>query len=548
MKKLLSFFLILSFTVVLFGQQVQKNYVLMEVFTSTGCYYCPGAELGADDLLENGQDVAVLAYHHNSFGDTLYIPAGLSRINYYGYVGTPDVYFNGDTSTNVVGGDHTESLYSYYLPIYNNMSDDLTSFTCDATLSSNNDIDYTVSINTNKVSDYTGTNIKLFAVLTESDIPYTWQGITGVNHLVRGVYPGSNGIALDFSSQNNLTNEISFSLKSHWVLENMELVVFVQNMTTKEILQTNKYSLLVTYAENNVMLQKISDPTEGEVVCEGLMYPTILFKNKGSETLTSCKFESKINDIVIDTYQWNGSLASNEQAEISLDLLEFDILNENELVITAIEPNNVEDDDISNNMATSNFVKSDETTTRIILDMFTGTSGFTLKYKLYDGLGNELYYSGNLSSNQPVKDTFDIEIGGCYYFELYDSQDDGFNTTNGYCRLLDDRNGPVILEVLGNFGSVFGYTFQPTNLAPISDFKNTEINIYPNPASTDLHITFEKSGDYNLDLFSADGKKVISTVVSNGTKSEMKIENLTKGIYYLSVSGDINLSEKIIIE
>ena len=44
---------------------VEKVNTLFEIFTGTWCGFCPGAAMGADDLVNNGDNVAVIEYHIN---------------------------------------------------------------------------------------------------------------------------------------------------------------------------------------------------------------------------------------------------------------------------------------------------------------------------------------------------------------------------------------------------------------------------------------------------------------------------------------------------
>ncbi len=69
-KTLLALSLIIA-TFILFGQQVERDKVLLEIGTGTWCTYCPGAAMGADDLIANGHPVAVIEYHNgDNFANT----------------------------------------------------------------------------------------------------------------------------------------------------------------------------------------------------------------------------------------------------------------------------------------------------------------------------------------------------------------------------------------------------------------------------------------------------------------------------------------------
>lgn len=67
--------------------------VLVEIGTGTWCGYCPGAALGADELVANGKEVAVIEYHA---GDSYQISAGADRINFYGITAFPTSVFDGN--------------------------------------------------------------------------------------------------------------------------------------------------------------------------------------------------------------------------------------------------------------------------------------------------------------------------------------------------------------------------------------------------------------------------------------------------------------------
>ncbi len=41
-----------------------REMVVLEIGTGTWCTYCPGSQMGADDLVINGCSVAVVEYHN----------------------------------------------------------------------------------------------------------------------------------------------------------------------------------------------------------------------------------------------------------------------------------------------------------------------------------------------------------------------------------------------------------------------------------------------------------------------------------------------------
>jgi len=90
--------------------------------------------------------------------------------------------------------------------------------------------------------------IALLAVLTESHVPESWQNLDELNFVERGIYGGADGTLLDLSDQMD-TQVIDIPLDESWVMDNSELVVFVQNLATTEIYNGNKIELLMVSTE-----------------------------------------------------------------------------------------------------------------------------------------------------------------------------------------------------------------------------------------------------------------------------------------------------------
>ncbi|MBC8214886.1 MAG: Omp28-related outer membrane protein [Candidatus Marinimicrobia bacterium] len=231
---------ILSFS---FSEQVEREMVILEIATGTWCSSCPGAALGAEDLVDNGKDVAVIEYHN---GDSFTNSYANSRLNYYGVEYLPTSVFDG---TNFIEGGGTSSIYSTYLPYYNNRKATNSSFTLDVS-GSNSGLNYDVTVTAAKVHTYSNNNLKLHLVVTESDISYNWQGLNHLSFVERTMVPNQNGTSISFSGSDVQTVNLSFSVSQSWVQNNMEVVVFIQDANTKEILQGMKVPL--TEIENSV--------------------------------------------------------------------------------------------------------------------------------------------------------------------------------------------------------------------------------------------------------------------------------------------------------
>ncbi len=543
MKKVFLFFLGLILSLLTFGQQVAKNYVVVETCTEDGCGYCPYAQGGLQYLMDNGYNVIPLHYHYSGSVGNSY---GNARMNYYNISGFPTSYFNGGNEQ--VGG--YSGTNSDYVTAYNQEISKMSSFKCNVLSTfTSNEIDYTVKIRVEKVADYSGT-VKLITAVTENQAPHNWEGLTYVNYLQRTMVPDNNGTALSMNTGDVDTIELNFSINAAWNTDSLFFVAFVQNMGNKEVLQADRKSMSVPAGTNNVILQTIADPNDGDVICETAIYPTITFKNKGTDTLKSCDFIVKINDDILDTVHWTGSMIFSEQKELTLDLVSYNQQDTNTLVVTAVNPNGVVDDYPDNNVASIDFFKSDETSTRIFLSMNTGQwGGSEISYALFDENGVKIDSNVSYSDFQDVVDTFNLDLNKCYYFELYDSYGNGFNNNTGYLKLTDKNSGLVLLNVEGDFGHEADFSFRPVEVAGIDDLTNIGVNIYPIPASNFINIDLKDVGNYSITIFDIDGKVVSRSKMNNAKTTNIDVQNLISGVYFIQISGSkLNVSQKIIIK
>ena len=64
MKKIFTLCLLAGIATIAAAQIVPRDKVILEIGTGTWCTYCPGAAMGADDLLEQGYPVGVVENHN----------------------------------------------------------------------------------------------------------------------------------------------------------------------------------------------------------------------------------------------------------------------------------------------------------------------------------------------------------------------------------------------------------------------------------------------------------------------------------------------------
>lgn len=227
MKQLFTLLFLCS-SIALFSQQVDRQKVVVEVGTGTWCPSCPAVVSIHHDFVELGLDIAFVEYHNS---DPFTNPASIIRENYYDFPWFPTTYYD----SNHIGYDDW-ATYSVHLQFYEDRMNTLSSFIASIDADVAEDVLSGV-VSLDKVAEYNGENLVLHVIVTESDIPFNWQGLTELDHVERAMFPDGNGTAIDFSSSDQLEIDFSFDLDPTWVKENCEITYFIQDNDTKEILQ-----------------------------------------------------------------------------------------------------------------------------------------------------------------------------------------------------------------------------------------------------------------------------------------------------------------------
>jgi hypothetical protein len=206
--------------------------------------------LGADLLhQEFPESLAIIEWHN---GDEFATDWSNARISFYGVTGFPTAEFDGILE--VVGG-YQPSSYEYYVPPFTERINTPSNFNIDLDIEATDGTDYTLTSTFEILEGTNSENLKALIVLTETDV--TAIGAENQNFVARQVYPDINGTTLDFSSQTVHTLSTTITLEDGYVLENCEVVVFIQNMDTKEIYQGT--SIMVNNAYVGIEDEKVME-------------------------------------------------------------------------------------------------------------------------------------------------------------------------------------------------------------------------------------------------------------------------------------------------
>jgi hypothetical protein len=270
-----------------------KQEVLLEIGTGTWCTYCPGAAMGADDLVENGCNVAVVENHN---GDSYAYTASNTRNSYYGITGYPTAVFDGIKK--LVGGDHNNSLYPSYLPLYESQYAIKTAFgvTISDGIRTGNDYSLTVKVDRYGETPFSTSNLVLHLALTQSHIMVNWQGQNHLEFVSRAMVPSAAGTPINLQTATQVTVPLTFSYNPAWggdLDTDYELVAWVQDLTTKEVVDAHKVdlqSILVGIKDpgsSMALLKVYPNPVKDILTVEAPQAGTLsVFSTGGQELLT----------------------------------------------------------------------------------------------------------------------------------------------------------------------------------------------------------------------------------------------------------------------
>lgn len=502
--------------------------------------------MGASDLIANGKQVAVIDYHT---GDDYENSYALSRLSYYGLTGTPTAWFDGGLP--VVGGNHTTSMYGTYLTKYNQRINVLSSFTIDIEGSNSGMIDYELNITIEKVASSTATNMVMHVVVTENDIQENWQGMTELNHVERVMIPNQSGTTLDFSGGDIIELTKTFSMNPDWVVENSEVIVFIQNLANKEVLQASMRSL-TDFGTTNNYDAAILNAVVPQSVCLENFAPKIKIANYGLDDLTSLDISMQMNGGTAVTYGWSGNLAFLESEIVQLPEINFTIQPSNTFTITCDNPNGQPDQFPSNNTKVIQVDEALNVTSPVSLALKLDENPGETTWEVLNSLGETMYSGGPYSTpNQFIVQSFVLTDPDCYTFIIYDAGGDGLTGTGIY--KLAYQGSTIFAE-----GAEFGFEDQVEFGIGLTGIETNPLcksfDIYPNPVNQQTTVSFEllQTQTVEFRLFNSLG----SVVYQSGSKEYsagkhnfiLEVAGLSSGIYYLEADlGSNSYRQKLVI-
>jgi len=519
------------------AQQIQRDKVLIEITTGTWCSACPAAANGADEMIANGHDVAIIENHG---GDSYENSASGARNSYYGVQYYPTTFFDGG-SEYVGGGGASSSNYSTYLTRYNQKISVPTSFSIDIEGSSSGLIDYNVDVTIEMVDPYTGSDLRLFCAVTESEIPHSWYGMSHLNLVNRMMIPSANGIPLDFSGGNTMHHNYNFSLDPSWDAQHCELVIFIQDYTNKEVHNASKREMLEfgNVNDNDISMTDMSNlPDE---ICAGMLTPVVELRNHGNENLTSLTLKCEVNGTELSSYDWTGDIAFLESTSVELPTVSFSANETNTVKVYAENPNGTQDQFPINDTISMDVSQPEATVpTSVGLMIMLDENPEETTWELMDDMGTVLYSGGPYSNaGGVIQESFEIDDMSCYQFYFYDA---GGNGLNGKFFALIHSGGTLILRGMDDFGYSMATDFTTDSGVGVEEIAlETDAKVYPNPFSnfTNVVLNTNMLSHIRINMYNILGELVYQSDEGMYEAGEQTLrisgEGLENGIYFIQI-------------
>jgi len=463
-----------------------KRLVLLEEFTNTGCSPCAKFAPYLDAALrERIADVVAVKYHFNfpSANDPYYLnePADIqARASYYGVTGVPTVIYNGEEKTNNANAINTYIDEAMTAERVINL--DVKASLTDHKLS--------VSTTVKPLTTVSSSDLRVFVAVVEEwkvfDKAFS-NGEKEFYYVMQKLLPDGNGYALG----SKLTTDKPIRFDTQWGVihfydeSQLGLVVFVQDMDTKKVLET----VYVPYPTGSDDAAKVLDVMDTpNYICTPNFTSNVAIRCTGKNGLRSAIINVGINGSVQQTL-WSGNLGYLDCDTVATpDFTNFSFdadttVNDVEVWLSDINGTAEQSPKWKVKMHNSAQAKN-----AVRLSVMTDRKPEETTWKLFNSAGDVVDEGGPYEeARKKYQHTFSLSRDDCYTLEFYDSGGDGINTAGGVGfykldQLTQDGNTKMLVQDTYD-GSVHDahFNLKEAVLTPIADIsaaKNAAVTVY----------------------------------------------------------------------
>jgi len=331
-------------------------------------------------------------------------------------------------------------------------------------------------------------------------------------------------------------------------------IVVEAGQVSKDQLYALNSTCLVASGANNAGILEYNG-FQGAFCGSETFAPAVKFQNLGLEPLTSVTFEVSVNGTVVETMDWTGDLGTYSFTDIVFS--DVTVTDASTLEINITNVNGGDDEDTSNNLVSVDIPLAPQVhELYLTLEITTDNYPDETSWSFYDANGAEIVSGGGYTGSGTLySEEVNLPANGCYDFVINDAYGDGICCTygNGSYKLMDSA-GATIFEG-GQFADSFTEAFQVDGATAVRELDSvTELNLFPNPVSSELNVQFNLTENMplNVTVFNTLGQQV--KVVTNQDFSvgqhtlNVDVANLSNGVYYVRfANGEKQLTSKFTV-
>jgi hypothetical protein len=359
-------------------------------------------------------------------------------------------------------------------------------------------------------------------VIVEKEIAFASapgsNGETEFYNVMKAMLPTSAGTDLQDVWSNGTTTVLqeSWTMANVYNVSELAAIVFVQDNTTKEIMQVGLSDLMTSSLNLDAGITS-TNPSGSDyetVLCNANNQPQVTLSNFGNTTLTSAEINYSINGTQA-TYNWTGSINTFGSEVVSLPAIAYtpSAAGFNQFAAAAANPNAGVDDFPSNDNGSGFFefvayADASEVGSDLTLSITTDNYGAETSWEFVDATGTVVAAgpSAAYGNNATVTENVTLPDGACYMFIIYDSYGDGICCGYGAgAYSLTDANGVVVISQAQGANPFDGAqkisTFRTSNTTSTeSALLSENLSVYPNPATDNFTIEFDLVEATKLDI------------------------------------------------
>jgi hypothetical protein len=287
--------------------------------------------------------------------------------------------------------------------------------------------------------------------------------------------------------------------------------------------------------------------------CEGSYTPSVQIQNNGTSPLTAATVTITQGGNTVSTGTYSGSLATYATANVTCTPIANFTGGALTVTVNTTGDATATNNNVNPTIAIALIAASQYVNVNITTDAYASETSWNIKNStgtvVASGGGNwqDLAAAGQ-TVQTPVQVT--LSANQCYDFEILDAYGDGICCQYGNgAYSVTDATGATLLSG-GEFGDSEKKPFK-TGALGINEENFASMNVYPNPASDAINVSFEAANaDYSVDVLDIQGRVIASQVVSNVNGAQVvtfATENMAKGNYIVRIASNGFTSTKSVV-